>query len=144
MTTPWQPGFQGVTVTPPGYNDPHNWAPASAFQLVAATPQAGFALVNGTPNIISWTAPNDNQNHVVLVFGSLHVTTAETGGAISLNYAPPSGATSATLSAGGSGGGTFPFGSLPVVVGPGTTVSVQQSSALTLGAATAWSEIWAA
>lgn len=145
MTTPWQPGFQGVTVVPPGYNDPHNWSPASALQLVQSTGTAGFTLVNATPTILSWTAPNDGQSHRVLVWGQVNVTSAETGGKVQVQFNPPGvGAQLTNLDAGGHGTGLAANPPTAVIVGPGTTVNVVQATALSVGAATLWAEIWAA
>jgi len=113
--------------------------------LQAATAVAGFALQNATPTVISWTAPNDGRQHRVTVIYTLHVTVAETGGAVVTNFtAPDAGVGQSTAFAGGAGTGVFiPNGPQMAVVGAGTTVSVAQSSALTVGAALLWAEIWA-
>jgi hypothetical protein len=122
-------------------NYPFGANPALALQ--AATPAAGFALVNGTPTILTWTAPNDGQQHRVQVFASLHVTSTETGGVINLTGVFPDG-TSATfqLIAGSQGSGTFsPNPARQIIVEAGQTVTVTQT-ALTGGAAVLWAEIW--
>jgi hypothetical protein len=118
--------------------------PGSPLQLQAATPQAGYALVNGTGNIVTWTVPSDGQNHRVTFMGTLHVTTAQTGGAIQVTFAMPDGSiTTQTMFAGAQGAGFHQMGTTySVVVGPGQTITVAQSSAQTAGAAIAWVEIW--
>jgi hypothetical protein len=116
--------------------------------MVAGTGIAGFALQNGTPTILSWTAPNDGLLHRVTLFGLIHVTSLETGGQVSMQYFGPFGGatahTSTILAAGlaaDTGGQAANFFNVPV--GPGTTVTVAQTSALTAGAATLWAELWA-
>ena len=110
--------------------------------LQATTGVAGFALQNATPTIISWTAPNDGNLHRFIVICSLDVSSAETGGAVSLVCTPPgAGAQTTSLYAGGLGTGPA-YNTQERLVQPGTTVTVEQSSALTGGAATVWAEIW--
>lgn len=118
------------------------WAPRLALQ--AATPEAGFALQNGTPTIISWTAPNDGNQHRAAIFGSAVVTSAQTGGALQATFTPPGGAAhSISLGGGGLTAGSYSLAAtVNVTVAPGTTVSVSQASAQTVGAATVNAEIW--
>jgi hypothetical protein len=114
------------------------------FRLLASTPVGGFALQNGTPTVFTWTAPNDGNNHRVLVFASLGVSSAQTGGAVTVQITDPSGNVGThTLYAGGLGTGssTGP-GEFSMIVKPGSTVTVAQSSAQTLGAATLYAELW--
>ena len=147
MTTPWQPGFQGTTVVPPGYNDPHNYSPVSALQQVLSSGTAGFTLQNATPTILGpWTAPADNQSHVVMVLGEVAVSSAETGGAIRVQFTPPNGSQIvATIDAGAHGSATVnPYSGGLLVVAPGTTVTIVQGTALTVGAAVAYTSVWAA
>lgn len=110
--------------------------------LQAATAVAGYTLVNGTGNVITWTAPNDGAQHRAVVIFSMHVTSTETGGAMVMNCNFPDGfANQPTLLAAGSAAGGF--GTVVArVVQAGAVVSVAQSSALTAGAAVAWAEIW--
>lgn len=113
------------------------------MQRVAATPQAGVALVNGTPAFLTWTAPNDGKNHDVLVFNSLSVTVAETGGLIQISFtAPSTAARQFPPFAGGAAIGDY-YNFQSFTVKPGTTVTVAQASALTLGAAQYWADMWA-
>lgn len=115
------------------------------MQKVAATPLAGVALINGTQNIISWTAPSDGQMHRVMLLGALHVTVAETGGSTQMAYNAPDGAGAAvTVWGSGFGAGVFQPNLIPMVtVQPGSTVTFQQNAALTAGAATVFAELWA-
>lgn len=117
------------------------------FARVATTGIAGFTLGNSTPNVLTWTAPSDGAIHMFVVLSVVHVTSAETGGTIQVIFQSPiSGAGNhfSQLLAGGlgtdAGGqtGTTIFG----LVQPGSTVTVQQTTPLTAGAATAWLEIW--
>lgn len=113
------------------------------LQKVADAGINGFALQNGTPNILTWTAPNDGVPHRVTVFGGVRCSNAETGGVIQINATDLAGGGIARqLDAGGHGVGSFVFTASLILVQPGTTVTVQQSSALTVGAATAFAEMW--
>jgi hypothetical protein len=114
----------------------------------AATPLTGFALQNGTPNILQWTAPNDGKLHWVFIATYLRVTSAETGGQVNISWTDPSGNGTATgLLNGGKGtgatGSDSSSWSVNIAVQPGTTVTLLQATALTGGAATLWAQIWA-
>lgn len=118
--------------------------PGNALSLVASTGVAGFALQNATPNILSWTAPNDGQMHRATCFGIVNVTVAQTGGAVGIAYTnPDGGGSTSTWLAGGLGTGhNFPTVRL-ILMAPGTTITIQQTSAQTAGTATLYTEIWA-
>lgn len=117
---------------------------AAGLAKQADTGPAGFALQNATPVILTWTAPNDGNAHPVIVIASQYVTSAETGGAVSVSATVPNGNSgSPTLFSAGHGTGLFPPSSpIALIVEAGSTVTVQQSSALTAGAATVWAQIW--
>lgn len=110
----------------------------------AATAAGGYALVNGTGTILSWTAPNDGLLHRAAVYGSLFATAAETGGNINLLYTDPGGnANSTAIWAGGLNGANTGTAKL-VSVKAGTTVTLQQTVALSAGGpSTLWAELWA-
>lgn len=130
-------GVLSGTYPNPGFASPQ------PLQRQADTGAAGFALQNGTPTIISWTAPNDGADHRVLVFGEIHVSLAETGGQVSVSATSPgANAMTFTLDGGAHAASDNPFTARLLVIGAGTTVSVAQSTALTAGAATVWAEIW--
>lgn len=133
------PQFLTLAYTPPA-------APA-ALGLVATIGLTGFALQNGTPNLFSWTAPNDGAVHVFGVVSVKHVTSAETGGVISVVYQPVAGGGNHTTQILAGSLGTDTAGQVGTtvwgIVQPGSTVTVQQASALTAGASTAWAELWA-
>ena len=84
--------------------------------------RTGFALQDATPTILSWTAQNDGNLHIAILAVVIKVSSAETGGAISIDE---SGAIAANtqLTAGSLGPGTwFFFGNsayTPVPVAPG-------------------------
>lgn len=114
----------------------------------ATTGGSGYALVNGTGTIISWTAPNDGNMHRVLVFAVLHITSNETGGTIALNFDLPDGTTGnkTIFSQNQSASVVYPLANnCPqfLLVEANTAVSLSQSTALTGGAATLFAELWA-
>lgn len=114
------------------------------IEQVATTGPNGFTLVNGTPNILSWTAPNDGQMHRVTVYGTLFCSAAMTGGMIVLTYTDPNGNVNSTSVWGGSfGTGPQAPTAKTILVKAGTTVTLTQSTALTAGAAVAWAELQA-
>jgi hypothetical protein len=124
-----------------GFN-PFTATPALALQ--ASTGVAGFALQDATPTIISWTAPNDGNLHRVEIFASENVTSALTGGTISGSIVSPAGGSPAQpqVIAANQGTGNHVGTVTGGIVEPGSTVSVIQSSAVTVGAGTVWAEIW--
>jgi hypothetical protein len=123
-----------------------------SLQLITATPETGFALVNGTPVILSWTAPNDGNLHRFCVFARLIVTSNMTGGLVFISNA------GTPLTGGTTGSGTAPWNNskgagdyfltkdgasdFKGILGPAETVQIQQIDALTGGAGTVWAEIW--
>lgn len=117
--------------------------PATALGPLLATPAGGYALQNGTPTILTWVAPSDGNNHRVELFGQLVVTSAETGGQVSVTYTDPAGnAHTVTLVAAGQGTGPASLAVTRFVIKSGSTFTVSQSTALTAGAGTLWCEIW--
>lgn len=125
-----------MTLTPP---------PVSGLQLVASTGPAGVALQNATPTFLSWTAPNDGQMHRFFVVSSINVVATETGGNIQVAFNDPSGAADSFAQHGPNlAAGTARSGPLGGVCQAGGTVTVRQSTALTLGGpSTFWADIWA-
>jgi hypothetical protein len=80
------------------------------------------------------------------VFASLNCSSAQTGGAVTLQMTDPSGTTTThTVFSGGAGTGTSPVSNNPIAmtIRTGTTITLTQT-AQTAGAATVWAEIWAA
>ena len=122
------------------------WNPFNAgatLPLQVPAPIAGFALQNGTPTIAEWTAPNDGNVHYVSVFGATAVTSAETGGAIKMTATAPNGTTgNPSLDAGSNAVGLVAWSTHNLPVQPGSTTTVQQTSALTVGAALAFCAIF--
>jgi hypothetical protein len=114
-----------------------------ALELQAATPVGGFALVNGTPNILSWTAPGDGKQHRVIVMGGISVSSAETGGLVNVSLPLPNTADVVQTFFGANLGSFTAIGQFTAaIVGPGAVVALVEASALTGGAATLWAEIW--
>jgi hypothetical protein len=136
MTTPYNTSGLPVGAAPSG---------GGPFQLLAATPVAGYTLVNGTGNIISYTFPNDGKLHRVAVAATLSVSSSMTGGNVYLNGTAPDGtAIFEQMVTGGQAGPeaywiNFPY---TVVVEAGSTIAVAQQFALTAGAAKLWAELY--
>lgn len=111
--------------------------------LVATTGVAGFALQNATPNILSWTPPNDGNMHRVIVITNGLVSSAETGGQINLNFTDPGGnVRGRQVYAGGLAAGILVPALTQFLVQAGQAVTLVQQTALTLGAAEIWAELW--
>jgi len=117
---------------------------AGQLQKVADTGTAGYTLVNGTGNILSWTAPNDGQQHAVLVICKLKVTSDETGGLIGVNHTGPDGTGRTTNVVAQQLAGYFTNTPVPFLIAPNTTITLQQTSALTAGASVLYAQLWAA
>lgn len=112
---------------------------APGIARVASTLQAGFALQNATPTIVSWTAPNDGQLHQALVSATLVVSSAETGGQVFIRWTSGGAAQVFTAFNGGLGAGAVYANT--VTADPGTTVHIDQNTALTAGAASVFATI---
>lgn len=126
----------------PGLNPPQPSTPPT-HTLQATTGIAGVPKVNGTPNILSWTAPNDGGMHRFIAYMTQHVTVLEVGGAIQVTFPGPDGLANAAPVpfAGGSAVGVQ-TGQTTGVVAPGGTVTIRQSTALTGGTSQFFAEIW--
>jgi hypothetical protein len=116
------------------------WAPNLSQQATIGS--TGYTLVNGTGNILAWTAPNDGNMHRVLVMCSLLVTTTEVGGAIGASLTLPNGTGKVPGLFSGTSGAGLSQGTFSYFIQANTSVTVQQTSALTSGAAILWVEIW--
>lgn len=103
-------------------------------QPAAQTPS--YTLINGTGSVATFTTPNDGREHAYTVAMSVNVTSAETGGAFQVAYTSRGQPLTAALDAGAHGLGTFASSAL-ICADANTIVTVSQSSALTVGAATA-------
>lgn len=115
----------------------------AGLALLATTGLSGFALQNGTPNILTWTAPNDGQMHRATLSGELVVTSTETGGAVQATITDPGGTVrNRSILNGGLGASFNSVTGNGWTVAPNTTVTVAQSSALTGGAAILYAELW--
>lgn len=100
---------------------------------IVATTAAGYTLINGTGTFLFFFTPNDGLSHVFYCGATKNVTVAETGGQISVFWTSQGHAFGITLFGGGAGVGNYQT-SQTFVADPNTSVSVQQFSALTLGA----------
>ena len=98
--------------------------------LLATTGLTGYALVNGTGAILTWTAPNDGVMHRVMVVAVQDVTSSETGGAITVAITSPNNVShSPSVFAGGSATG-FQYFTTCYPVYPNASVTFQQNGAL--------------
>jgi hypothetical protein len=150
-TAPVVAKIQGTVISvPPGGTTEYlrgdgTWdvPPGTGFSLLASTGTAGYTLINGTGNALTWTAPADGALHRFFVIAVMHVTSAETGGGIVVNLTLPD-ATSGqfTLFASGKTAGVQASNFPAAPVQANAAVSVAQSSALTAGASVLWAEIW--
>jgi hypothetical protein len=119
----------------------------TAPQLQSATPAAGFTFVNATPVILSWTAPSDGKLHRYTIYVGQTVSSNMTGGETAILFTTPGGTPesqqfgAAGLAAGFYGPNSFAF--LSGMVEAGTTVTIEQFTAMTAGAAVMWAELWA-
>lgn len=115
---------------------------STGLTLQATTGVAGTALVNGTPTILSWTAPNDGQMHRAVLIVSQHVTSSETGGQLAYMFNAPDGSGPAANPFAGNFGVGFAGIINVALIAPGSVFSFKQNTALTVGAAMVWAEIW--
>lgn len=106
----------------------------STLSPVVRTPAAGFALQNGTPNIVTFNTPNDGNMHAYDVAAALDVTVLEVGGQVSLSWTAGGHAYGVVMFASALAAGFSTF-SQNIVADPNTAVTVQQTAALTSGAA---------
>lgn len=100
-----------------------------------------YTLINGTGTIATYAVPNDGNVHLVEIAALKVVTSAETGGAVTVTITDLAGHTTGALSlfAGGAAAGLATpaaAGNAAFCVPSGSLVTIAQSSALTAGAST--------
>jgi hypothetical protein len=105
-------------------------------RTTTSTGSPGTALVNGTPTILSLTTPAAPARLWVNVALDLAVTSAETGGALTINYTSFGSGQTLALDAGGHAASLLKNVQARVLADAGTAVTLTQA-ALTAGAATA-------
>lgn len=121
----------------------------SGLTLQTATSASGYALINGTGNIITWTAPNDGALHTVLYFAMCHITSAASGSpTCEITGTAPDGGTISKSIFGALTSSTFYYpttGGCPVTlfIEANTTFSIIQNTSMTAGAGVVWASIWA-
>lgn len=119
------------------------FAAAPVIGLLAQTAPGGFALQNGTPVLLSWTAPNDGKQHRVAFVCQQFTTAAQTGGQVNISGTDPLGNTfSFGALAAGAGAGAHVNTNSWDLISPGTTVQLVQTTALTAGASIVCAELW--
>jgi parallel beta-helix repeat protein len=110
--------------------------------IVASVAAAGYTMINGTATILSWTAPNDGNIHLVSIFSLMRVISATTGAQVSLTFTDPSNTSKtttwfSTTRSADAYSADFPQW-MHLMVKPNTAVTLAQTSAMTGGAATIW------
>jgi hypothetical protein len=123
-----------------------NWSYLHSLTRKASTDPAGFTLVDGTPDIISWTPPDDGQLHIVTVAFQMDVTSDTTGGRIDALFTLPDGGSPQGVVITNAQAGTgFNYNNylayFPMLIRAGSTFTIRQATALTGGAATLWAII---
>ena len=105
-----------------------------------------YAQPDSSPTLLSWTAPNDGKNHGFYVTGTQHVASNLTGGAIAASFTDPQGGTGTIYLIGNSNtAGTYAFADGAfggAIIGPGTSVQLNQYEAVTAGSGTVSASIW--
>jgi hypothetical protein len=120
--------------------------PDLGLLLQATTGPSGYLLGNtGGVQILTWTPPNDGNQHRFTLFTDLSVTTANTGGQIAINFTDPGGTARTQFIYGGSystSGYKLPnSGTATFACQAGQPVTLTQSTAQTAGDATLWADI---
>lgn len=106
-----------------------------AASLTNAARLGNSALINGTATIVSLAAPNDGNFHNYWISAVLKVTVNETGGQVTVSFTQSGTVVTSTLFLPNNVVGNY-TAIAGVMADPGTTVLVQQATALTAGNAT--------
>lgn len=129
-------------------------APAPELSLVASTGASGYTLNStaGDTTIFSWTAPNDGNLHRFMLSAAYDVTGTAgniNNGTCNMFYNTPGGASAifdAVVDTGASAPSSHSVDTTGFnIIGPGKTVTLQQSAAMTTAGITVtlWAELWA-
>lgn len=119
-------------------------SPPPAGALAQQQTAIDFALQNGTPTVITWTTPNDGNEHRAQVFASLNMSSGGTGGQLNFQWTYKGSQGSAVIFAANATSGTHvPAISTLIMADPNTAVRIIQSTALTAGAGEISAEVWA-
>jgi hypothetical protein len=120
---------------------------AAQLAPVASTGIGGYTLTAGGGTVpgLAWTAPSDGNTHYFCLFSELAVSSAESGGAITVSYTDPGGTarTQTPYAAALGAGAHVSAAGMQIPVAPGSTVTFSQA-ALTGGAAILYATLWAA
>lgn len=119
----------------------------SGLAKVASTPGTGFALQNATPNILTYTAPNDGNVHSVIVSSKAIAAGNPVGGGayVRVNGSQPYCATTSSNAymITPSPGNGVQYGMFEMTVQPGDIVTLDQIGALTAGTVQVYASIYA-
>lgn len=118
-------------------------AAPTGIPITAETSSTGVALINGTQTILTATVPNDGKVHQIIVTYSKHVTTALTGGALTLTWHTATGQVSGPVTNSTAVGYSYnsTTSRLTTIVAPGTVITLAQTTAVTAGAAKVYGKI---
>jgi hypothetical protein len=133
-------GEVGAGISPP----PASSTPAAGtVTKLAGTPSTGYAYQNATDvNILSYTFPNDGEmHHVQLAWTILAGAAGSTGGAVRFNWTSAGQGAATSINPGTLTDNDFLNGSQTFTVDPGSTIQLQQQTAMTAGAATMYATI---
>lgn len=112
---------------------PASLTPPLAPNLPVKNP-APIALINGTQTFLTYNVPADGKQHLIAVTADLIVSSAETGGACQVAFTSGGQAFTTPLFTAGQGATTR--ASALISVDPGTSVLLNQSTALSAGGST--------
>jgi hypothetical protein len=103
------------------------------------------ALVNGTQDIVTWTAPNDGNLHSVIFTYRENCTANETGGQIYVMVYDSANnvVCGSQVSGGGTFSGQYIRSTEAPAIRPGERVALYQYTPVSAGAMTIYAELWA-
>ena len=132
-----------ITVTTTAGKAKLTGAAVTGLPITAETSATGVALINGTQTILSVAVPNDGKVHQLLPGALKTVTSALSGGTVTVSWTNPAGTVS-NLKMTGTAIGQYYMSfasSANLLLKPGTTVTVSQTTAATAGAAKVYARI---
>ena len=132
-----------ITVTTTAGKAKLTGAAVTGLPITAETSATGVALINGTQTLLTATVPNDGKVHQAYIMTLKTVTATITGGKLTLSWTWPTGLISPYTTT-NTAAAEYPKTSTAlggVLVKPGTTVTVKQTTAMTAGAAKVYAKI---
>ena len=132
-----------ITVTTTAGKAKLTGAAVTGLPITAETSATGVALINGTQTILTATVPNDGKVHQLAPNVIKTVTTALTGGTVTMSWTNAAGVVSSYKMTGTAVSGYYlsPASTVNTTLKPGTTVTLKQTTAMTAGAAKVYAKI---